>query len=189
MQYDIVKAIAAASNSLTIVGDPDQSSSSPSLLSRGSGPVSLREGTDLVRLTHNSVYGWRNAEIANLEKMLSGASDSSRRHRAEELTVRTFECRLQAGQAGLLGGKLSLDGGNLGRRVGCRQAGCVTAQWHTPHRLDVLLTGPERTYPGQTRNGSTSPSQPPTPLAPPSSCTQPRAPRTKRPLSPRRSDT
>ncbi|KWU42477.1 UvrD/REP type DNA helicase [Rhodotorula sp. JG-1b] len=41
VQYDIVKYIAAASNSLTIVGDPDQ-----------------------------SIYGWRNAEIENLEKML-----------------------------------------------------------------------------------------------------------------------
>ncbi|GAA5881915.1 hypothetical protein JCM3774_001294 [Rhodotorula dairenensis] len=41
VQYDIVKLIAASSNSLTIVGDPDQ-----------------------------SIYGWRNAEIENLEKML-----------------------------------------------------------------------------------------------------------------------
>ncbi|GAA6025159.1 hypothetical protein JCM10207_008919 [Rhodosporidiobolus poonsookiae] len=41
VQYDLVKLIAAASGSLTIVGDPDQ-----------------------------SIYGWRNAEIENLEKML-----------------------------------------------------------------------------------------------------------------------
>ncbi|GAA6042157.1 hypothetical protein JCM8097_004990 [Rhodosporidiobolus ruineniae] len=42
VQYDIVKLIARASGSITIVGDPDQ-----------------------------SIYGWRNAEIENLEKMLS----------------------------------------------------------------------------------------------------------------------
>ncbi|BGP20389.1 ATP-dependent DNA helicase srs2 [Rhodosporidiobolus nylandii] len=41
VQYDLVKLIARASGSLTIVGDPDQ-----------------------------SIYGWRNAEIENLEKML-----------------------------------------------------------------------------------------------------------------------
>ncbi|GAA6057807.1 hypothetical protein NBRC10513_001145 [Rhodotorula toruloides] len=41
VQYDIVKLIAAPSGSLTVVGDPDQ-----------------------------SIYGWRNAEIENLEKML-----------------------------------------------------------------------------------------------------------------------
>ncbi|GJN94058.1 hypothetical protein Rhopal_007122-T1 [Rhodotorula paludigena] len=41
VQYDLVKLIAAASGSLTVVGDPDQ-----------------------------SIYGWRNAEIENLEKML-----------------------------------------------------------------------------------------------------------------------
>ncbi|GAA5891913.1 hypothetical protein JCM6882_007403 [Rhodosporidiobolus microsporus] len=42
VQYDLVKLIARASGSLTIVGDPDQ-----------------------------SIYGWRNAEIENLEKMLT----------------------------------------------------------------------------------------------------------------------
>ncbi|GAA5834422.1 hypothetical protein JCM11251_007984 [Rhodosporidiobolus azoricus] len=41
VQYDLVKLVARASGSLTIVGDPDQ-----------------------------SIYGWRNAEIENLEKML-----------------------------------------------------------------------------------------------------------------------
>ncbi|BGP43735.1 ATP-dependent DNA helicase srs2 [Rhodotorula kratochvilovae] len=41
VQYELVKLIAAPSGSLTIVGDPDQ-----------------------------SIYGWRNAEIENLEKML-----------------------------------------------------------------------------------------------------------------------
>ncbi|GAA5988890.1 hypothetical protein JCM11641_002112 [Rhodosporidiobolus odoratus] len=41
VQYDLVKLIARASGSLTIVGDPDQ-----------------------------SIYGWRNAEIENLENML-----------------------------------------------------------------------------------------------------------------------
>ncbi|GAA5969721.1 hypothetical protein JCM3765_001218 [Sporobolomyces pararoseus] len=40
VQYDLVKLIAKSSNSLTIVGDPDQ-----------------------------SIYGWRNAEVENLEKM------------------------------------------------------------------------------------------------------------------------
>ncbi|GAA5896051.1 hypothetical protein JCM5296_006229 [Sporobolomyces johnsonii] len=40
VQYDLVKLIAAASGSLTIVGDPDQ-----------------------------SIYGWRSAEVENLEKM------------------------------------------------------------------------------------------------------------------------
>lgn len=40
VQYDLVKLIAKASGSLTIVGDPDQ-----------------------------SIYGWRNAEVENLEKM------------------------------------------------------------------------------------------------------------------------
>ncbi|GAA5937445.1 hypothetical protein JCM3775_006616 [Rhodotorula graminis] len=41
VQYELVKLIAASSGSLTVVGDPDQ-----------------------------SIYGWRNAEIENLEKML-----------------------------------------------------------------------------------------------------------------------
>ncbi|GAA5902404.1 ATP-dependent helicase [Sporobolomyces salmoneus] len=41
VQYDLVKLITAPSNSLTIVGDPDQ-----------------------------SIYGWRNAEVENLEKMV-----------------------------------------------------------------------------------------------------------------------
>lgn len=42
VQYDLVKLIAKASGSLTIVGDPDQ-----------------------------SIYGWRNAEVENLEKMVT----------------------------------------------------------------------------------------------------------------------
>ncbi|GAA5859197.1 hypothetical protein JCM8547_008911 [Rhodosporidiobolus lusitaniae] len=41
VQYDLVKLIARASGSLTIVGDPDQ-----------------------------SIYGWRSAEVENLDKML-----------------------------------------------------------------------------------------------------------------------
>ncbi|GAA6051585.1 hypothetical protein JCM3770_003484 [Rhodotorula araucariae] len=45
VQYELVKLIAAPSGSLTIVGDPDQ-----------------------------SIYGWRNAEIENLEKMLKDFS-------------------------------------------------------------------------------------------------------------------
>ncbi|GAA6061510.1 hypothetical protein JCM10212_004500 [Sporobolomyces blumeae] len=42
VQYDLVKLIARASGSLTIVGDPDQ-----------------------------SIYGWRNAEVENLDKMMN----------------------------------------------------------------------------------------------------------------------
>ncbi|GAA6006862.1 hypothetical protein JCM11491_003209 [Sporobolomyces phaffii] len=45
VQYDLVKLIAKASGSLTIVGDPDQ-----------------------------SIYGWRNAEVENLEKMVKDFS-------------------------------------------------------------------------------------------------------------------
>ncbi|GEM08959.1 ATP-dependent DNA helicase [Rhodotorula toruloides] len=54
VQYDIVKLIAAPSGSLTVVGDPDQ-----------------------------SIYGWRNAEVENLEKMLKGESILSARAAVE----------------------------------------------------------------------------------------------------------
>lgn len=62
VQYDIVKYIAAASNSLTIVGDPDQSSES----------ARSNFGRRLADILPSAVYGWRNAEIENLEKMLKG---------------------------------------------------------------------------------------------------------------------
>lgn len=64
MQYDIVKLIAAPSGSLTVVGDPDQSSALRAFM------VAQNDGSS--RTFVPAVYGWRNAEIENLEKMLKG---------------------------------------------------------------------------------------------------------------------
>lgn len=63
MQYELMRYIArAAHGCVTIVGDPDQSSTSRLFTTL----------SDLVSL-ENIVYGWRSAEIENLSKMRRGA--------------------------------------------------------------------------------------------------------------------
>lgn len=60
-QYEIVKRFAEPSGSLTIVGDPDQSSACN---------MSALFRTEADSRALCAVYGWRNAEVENLDKML-----------------------------------------------------------------------------------------------------------------------
>ncbi len=62
MQYDLMRYIASPNRCLTIVGDPDQSSESPTPSNINSQDVDSRL----------LVYGWRAAEVQNLAKMQRG---------------------------------------------------------------------------------------------------------------------
>lgn len=62
MQYDLMRYIASPNRCLTIVGDPDQSSESPT------PPNINSQDVDIGLL----VYGWRAAEVQNLAKMQRG---------------------------------------------------------------------------------------------------------------------
>lgn len=61
MQYEIVRHMAAASGSLTIVGDPDQ-----------------------------SIYSWRSAEVENLLHMMKGELSGIMRGLTKALTLALY---------------------------------------------------------------------------------------------------
>lgn len=61
VQYELMRCIAAASRCVTVVGDPDQSSTFWLLIL-----------PDLDLIHNYIVYGWRSADITNLGKMRNG---------------------------------------------------------------------------------------------------------------------
>jgi ATP-dependent exoDNAse (exonuclease V) beta subunit len=71
-QYELMRCFAEANGGLTVVGDPDQ-----------------------------SIYGWRSAEVENLNKMVKGQLTIARNALRYKL-----KNRFQRGRGNILGGEL-----------------------------------------------------------------------------------